>query len=61
MLPKVIDEKQSVLLGGKSMLDGVVVANEIVHATKGWRKPTLLFKVDFEKVYDTVDWGFMRI
>lgn len=37
------------------MLDEVVVANEIVHAAKTGRKPSLLPKVDFEKVYDTVD------
>lgn len=37
------------------MLDGVVVANEIVHAAKTERKPSFLLKVDFEKAYDTID------
>lgn len=42
------------------MLDGVVVANEIVHVAKSEKKPTMLLKVDFEKAYDTVDWGILK-
>lgn len=42
------------------MLDSVVVANEVVHAAKTDGKATFLFKVNFEKAYDTVDWGFLR-
>lgn len=42
------------------MLDGVVVAIELVHAAKHGKKPSFLLKVDFEKAYDTVDWGFLR-
>lgn len=52
--------KSSPLSWDRSMLDGVVVENEIVHAAKSGRKPTMLLKVDFEKAYDTVDWGFLR-
>lgn len=60
VLPKLIDDRQSTFLGGRNMLDGVVVANEIVHAAKSDKKPTILLKVDFEKAYDTVDWGFLK-
>lgn len=41
------------------MLDNVLVANEAVHEAKRSRKPTFLLKVDFEKAYDSVNWGFL--
>jgi hypothetical protein len=37
------------------MLDGVVVANEIIDFVKKERKLSFLFKVDFEKAYDSVN------
>ncbi|XP_057443833.1 uncharacterized protein LOC130735985 [Lotus japonicus] len=60
VLVSLIDENQSNFLGGRSMLDGVVVANEIIHDAKLRKKGTLVFKADFEKAYDTVDWSFLR-
>lgn len=43
------------------MLDGVVIENEVAHAVKSGKKPpSMMFKVDFENAYDTVDWGFLR-
>src|ERR1044072_1328035 len=59
VLGKVIDDAQSAFVGGRNMLDSVVVANEIVHEAKSKRKSTLVLKVDFEKAYDTVDWDFL--
>lgn len=41
------------------MLDRVVVANKIIHAALLEKKPSFLLKVDFEKAYDNVDWGFL--
>lgn len=41
------------------MLDSVVIANEAVHAAKLSRDPTIVFKVDFEKAYDSVRWEFL--
>lgn len=42
------------------MLDSVVVINEVVHEAKVKRRPSIIFKVDFEKAYDSVDWGFLE-
>ncbi|XP_057426138.1 uncharacterized protein LOC130719534 [Lotus japonicus] len=60
VLPKIIDETLSAFLGGRNMLDGVVVSNEVAHATKYGKEPTILLKVDFEKAYDTVDSSFLN-
>jgi len=37
---------------GRQILNGILVANEVVDEEK---KDLLLFKVDFEKAYDSVD------
>lgn len=59
VLPKLIDENQSAFLGGRSLLNSVLVANEVVHDAKRRRVPTLIFNVDYEKAYDSVKWSFL--
>lgn len=49
----------SAFIKGKQILDGILIANELVDDTKKDRKELLLFKVDFEKAYDSVDWGYL--
>lgn len=41
------------------MLDSVLIANEVFHEAKQKKSPTLIFKVDFEKAYDSVKWDFL--
>lgn len=38
---------------------GVVVANVVIDEAKKKQKSLFLFKIDFEKAYDTVDWRFL--
>jgi hypothetical protein len=40
-------------------VDGVVTVSEVIDYAKKIRKNCLIFKVDFEKAYDSVDWGFL--
>ncbi|MCI09108.1 cysteine-rich receptor-like protein kinase [Trifolium medium] len=37
------------------ILDGILIANEAVDEARESKKELLLFKVDFEKAYDSVD------
>jgi len=41
------------------ILDGVFIANELVDAMMKEKKETLLFKVGFEKSYDSMSWDFL--
>ena len=50
---------QSAFLKGMSILDGVLVANEVVDFLKKTKRKGLIIKVDFEKAYDSVDWEFL--
>lgn len=41
------------------ILDGLLIANEAVDEAKKLNKELLLFKVDFEKTYDSVGWKYL--
>lgn len=53
VLGGIISNFQSAFLPGRQILDGVLVFNEIVDLAKR-KKECLLFKVDFEKAYDSI-------
>jgi len=55
----VISETQSAFVKDRQILDGILVANEVVDEARKLKKELLLFKVDFEKAYDSVDWGYL--
>lgn len=57
VLPSVIDKAQSTFVGGRNIMDGVLIANEVVDWWKKSRKKGLSLKLDFQKAYDTVNWN----
>jgi hypothetical protein len=63
-LTKVMDSlvapTQSAFLKGRNLVDGVLVVNELVDLAKRQNKQCLIFKVDFEKAYDSVYWGYVE-
>lgn len=60
VLATIISQSQSAFVSGRQMLDGVLVANELVDYASRERRECLLFNVDFEKVYDKVIWNFLK-
>lgn len=56
-----IPESQSAFVKGRQILDGILIANELVDDAKKKRKGAVLFKVDFEKAYDSVSWCFLDL
>lgn len=54
MLGGIISMSQSAFISGRQILDGVVIANEMINVVRKKRWPMYLFKVDFEKAYDLV-------
>ena len=59
VIHKVISPNQTAFLSGRQILDGVVIANEIINYAKQAGLNLLLFKVDFEKAFDSVNWSFL--
>ncbi|GAU45521.1 hypothetical protein TSUD_186780 [Trifolium subterraneum] len=45
----------------RQILDGILIANEVVDEACRSNKELLLFKVDFEKTYDSVDWCYLDV
>jgi len=59
VINRVIDIRQLSFLEGRGLLDGVLVANEVLEEYKRKRKSCVFFKVDYEKAYDSVSWDFI--
>jgi hypothetical protein len=38
-----------------------LIASELVDDAKGSKNELLLFKVDFKKIFDSIDWGYLDV
>ena len=59
VMDDLISPLQSAFIPGRQMIDGIVMAEEIVAA---WRRSSttgFLWKVDFAKAYDSIDWRYL--
>ena len=59
VLEETIAETQGAFVAGRQILDVILVANEIVEEYRRKGKTGFVFKIDFEKDYDFVEWGFL--
>ncbi|GJV14676.1 RNA-directed DNA polymerase, eukaryota, reverse transcriptase zinc-binding domain protein [Tanacetum coccineum] len=59
VLGGIINEVQSAFIEDRQILDGPFILNEVISWCKRKRKQSLIFKVDFEKAYDSVRWDFL--
>ncbi|GJT23825.1 RNA-directed DNA polymerase, eukaryota, partial [Tanacetum coccineum] len=55
-----VNEIQSAFVADRQILDGPFILNELVQWCKAKKKQTMVFKVDFEKAYDSVRWDFLN-
>jgi len=60
VIGSVVSEVQSAFVKNRQILDGILIANEVVDEASKSKKDFLMFKVDFEKAYDFVDWGYLN-
>ena len=59
VLTHLIDERQSAFVKDRKLLYGALVANEVVEEARRTNRSCMVFKVDFEKAYDSVSWQFL--
>ncbi|XP_019425747.1 PREDICTED: uncharacterized protein LOC109334402 [Lupinus angustifolius] len=56
VLSLVISPSQPAFLGGRIIMDAPFIINEVIHSAKKSPEKCFLFKVDFQKAYDSVNW-----
>ncbi|GJY15544.1 RNA-directed DNA polymerase, eukaryota, reverse transcriptase zinc-binding domain protein [Tanacetum coccineum] len=59
VLGDIVNEVQSAFIAERQMLDGPFILNEILQWCTKKKKKTLIFKVDFEKAFDSIRWDFL--
>lgn len=59
VMGKLIGENQTTYLKGRNILDGVVILNEIIRDAKISKNRRLIFKVDFSKAFDSINWDYL--
>jgi hypothetical protein len=59
LLPKLIDEDQTGFVRSRCIVDNFIYDVDLVQCCKLRKKKTIVLKLDFWKVFDTVSWDFI--
>lgn len=59
LLESTIYNEQATFIKSRQIFYVFLVANEVVDKYKRNNKAVLVFKIDFEKTYDHIDWNFL--
>ncbi|GJS59119.1 RNA-directed DNA polymerase, eukaryota [Tanacetum coccineum] len=59
VLGDLIHEVQSAFIANRQILDGPFILDELIHWCRSKNKQAMIFKVDFEKAYDSVRWDYL--
>ncbi|GJX68534.1 RNA-directed DNA polymerase, eukaryota [Tanacetum coccineum] len=59
VLGDIVSDVQSAFVADRQILDAPLVLNDLIQWCKSNKKQTMIFKVDFEKVFDSVRWDYL--
>ncbi|KAJ0732921.1 putative RNA-directed DNA polymerase [Helianthus annuus] len=59
VIGKLVSEEQTAFLAGRNISDGPLILNETIAWMKRARKSGMLFKIDINKAYDSLNWNFL--
>ncbi|KAJ0478339.1 putative RNA-directed DNA polymerase [Helianthus annuus] len=59
VMNSVSSQTQSAFVEKRFIFDGPLIVNEVISWAKKQKAEIMLFKVDFDKAYDSVNWGFL--
>ncbi|KAI3519600.1 hypothetical protein L1887_08814 [Cichorium endivia] len=56
LIHSIVGEEQSTYIQGRNILDGPFIINEVCYWAKKSKTKSVLFKVDLDRAFDSVDW-----
>nr|GEY34371.1 hypothetical protein [Tanacetum cinerariifolium] len=56
-----ISSEQSAFVKGRNILDGPIIINEVIAWYRKHKKNLMVFKVDFEKAFDSLRWDYLDL
>jgi len=59
VMGRIISDSQTTFVKSRQILDNILIANEVVDEARKNKKELMLFKVEFKKAFDSVDWGYL--
>jgi hypothetical protein len=59
VISKIIMDTQTAFIRDRFIMEGIVVLHETIYEIHHKKMPRVLFKIDFEKAYDKVNWAFL--
>lgn len=59
VIRSIIDVVQTAFIENTNILDGLMVINEVCVWAKISKTKTFLFKVDFDKAFDSINWKYL--
>eukprot|EP00253_Pinus_taeda_P007926 PITA_07926 len=59
LLPSIISPEQTGFVEGRQILDGLVVAQEMIHSLSQEKRKGMMIKLDLSKAYDRLNWKYL--
>jgi hypothetical protein len=56
----IISQEHGVFVEGRQILDDIIVAYEMIHSLKIYKKQGMMMKFDMSKAYDRMNWDFLK-
>nr|GEV36318.1 RNA-directed DNA polymerase, eukaryota, reverse transcriptase zinc-binding domain protein [Tanacetum cinerariifolium] len=56
-----VSKEHSAVIRGRQILDGPMILSEVIDWCNQKKRKTMIFKVNFEKAYDSVRWDFLNM
>jgi hypothetical protein len=57
---QIVSPSQTAFIPGRNIMEGVLVLHEMIHEIYRKKMNRVILKIDFEKVYDKVNWDFLQ-
>nr|GEW37816.1 cysteine-rich receptor-like protein kinase [Tanacetum cinerariifolium] len=59
VIDDIVSQEQSTFIKGRQIMEGPLILNEVISWCKARKEQLLMFKVDFQKAFDSVRWDHL--